>query len=215
MALYFMNNIFSSTPKLSINTDVSLIQADWQHFGEYHQRQYGLAIEYLKNSIQKAKPRYYRNNVMEVAVSEVGFYSQAVHFPAAFYGDTVPVVLEPIQANQVDALAWEAVNLYRNGEAQSLTVIYSEYHRSDVFFGYRVQQLGQKELYELGSLRNVQPVHFRVIIDCQQENDLFGLQQGTLIYQRTSEGQYILLRAPVPRTLPQSMPLNLLQGFRD
>lgn len=213
-----MNTIFSA-PHLSINTDVSLIQADWQHFAEYHQRHYGLAIEYLKSSIQKANPRYYRNNVMEVAVSEVGFYSQAVHFPAAFYGDTVPVELEPIQANQIDALAWEAVTLYRNGDVQSLTAIYSEYDRSDVFFGYRVQQMDKKELYELGSLRNAQPVHLRVIIDCQQENDVFGLQQGTLIYQRTSEGQHILLRAPAPistsQAMPQTMPLNLLQGFRD
>lgn len=205
------------SPQLSINTDASLIQADWQHFAEYHQRHYGLAIEYLKSSIQKANPRYYRNNVMEVAVSEVGFYSQAVHFPAAFYGDTAPVTLEPIQANQIDALAWEAVTLYRNGDVQSLTAIYSEYDRSDVFFGYRVQQIGQKELYELGSLRNAQPVHLRVIIDSPQASDVFGLQQGTLIYQRTSEGQHILLRAPAAVTSQQaqSMPLNLLHGFRD
>lgn len=172
-----------------VNTDVALVDPDWEVFANQHDRRYGLAISYLKSVV---RGNAYDNDVIRLRVGRRGYYAQSKRFPAAFFGDTTPPALEEIVEEEARAVAWEAVALYRSGEAQSLTTIYSDGDPGDLFFGYRVRE---RERYEFGGIRATLPLHLRVMIDASEPVDLLGGAQGVLIYQRTSAGKHMLLRA--------------------
>ena len=54
------------------------------------------------------------------------------------------------------------------------------------------------------------PLHLRVMVDAEEETELLGDARGVLIYQRTTDGQHLLVRAPGRR-----QPFLLLDGFDD
>lgn len=174
---------------LMVNTDAALVDPDWDVFASEHDRRFGLAITQLKSQV---RGRRYDNEVMRLRVGPRGFYVQSRRFPAAFYGDTVRPELSEIDEDEVDVLAWEAVALYRAGEARSLTCIYSDDDPPDVFFGYRT---GGRRRYELGLVRQARPLHLRVMIEADEEVEVLGARQGVLIVQRTAAGRYLAVRA--------------------
>ncbi len=188
-----------------VNTDIALIDPNWDEFATLHDRRYGLAIAYIKNVV---KGRSYENKVMDVVAGDNGFYVQSKNFPAAFYGDTGEAELSFITEAEAQAVAWEAVAAYRANEAQSLTCVYSEVTPADVFFGYRFDNSEGADRYELGHLRSNLPLHLRVMLDAPEENSLLKHRQGVVIYQRTPSGQHLLLKAPGRR-----QPFPLLDGF--
>lgn len=173
-----------------INTDAALVNPDWEVFAEQHDQRYGLAISHLKSQV---KGKSYDNGVMNLRVGRRGFYMQSRRFPAAFFGDTVAPELHLIDEEEARAITWEAAALYRSGEAQSLTCIFSEIDPPDVFFGYRV---AGDERYELGSLRTALPLHLRVMIDTSEPTEVLGDGRGVVVYQRTTNGEHVLLKAP-------------------
>lgn len=179
-----------ATAGFEINTDASLIEPDWEVFAAEHDRRYGLAISYLKSRVQGDS---YDNQVMELRVGRQGFYAQSRRFPAAFFGDTTAPARSFITEEEAEGVAWEAMALYRSGEAQSLTCVYSAQDPPDVFFGYRVVR---QQHYEFGMLRPALPLHLRVIVDAGEPFDPLGSESGVLIYQRTSAGDHLLLQAP-------------------
>lgn len=189
------------SPSFEVNTDIALIDPDWEEFAVNHKRRYGLAIDYVKNLVKGQK---HSNKVMELIVGESGFYAQSTSFPAAFYGETAEISSQIVSEAEAQALAWEAVAHYRANEAQSLTCIYSE-APSDVFFGYRFEGL---ERYEMGLLRSSLPLHLRVMIDAPEPSSLLEHKKGVLIYQRLQNGQHLVLKAPGRR-----QPFPLLDGF--
>lgn len=192
-----------TTPGFEVNTDIEFIDPDWDEFTELHEQRYGLAIAYVKGAIQGAS---YGNAVMKLVVGERGFYVQSKNFPSAFYGDLGVAELTWLSEEEAQAITWEAMALYRAGEAQSLTAVYSS-APADVFFGYRI---GEGERYELGRPKPNLPLHLRVMVDAPGETELVGQAKGVLLYQRTESGQHLLLRAPGRR-----QPFPLLDGFQE
>ena len=214
-----------------VNTDSEFIDPDWELFAELHDRRYGLAISYVKSvvdgaggatgdaagdtqtaALQTLLPQAqsgagsFDNAVMDVRVGEAGFYVQSKNFPAAFYGDTgaaTPSFVSPAAAQEA---VFDAVALYRAGDARSLTCVYSDSTPGDVFFGYRCDD----ERYELGFMRPSLPLHLRVMVDAAEETELLGDTRGVLIYQRLVDGRHLLVRAPGRR-----QPFLLLDGFDD
>lgn len=194
--------------RFEVNTDVSLIDPDWDDFAEYHDQRYGLAIAYIKGVVQGQS---HANKVMDFIVGDEGFYTQAKSFPAAFYGDMGQADIDVISEADAQAIVWEATALYRAGEAQSLSCFYSDASPAEVFFGYRVNNaVGSSERYELGGVRNSLPMHLRIMIDSDEASDILGHRKGVLIYQRSSAGNHLVLRAPGRR-----QPFPLLDGFSD
>jgi len=191
------------TPSFEVNTDIELIDPDWEEFTALHEQRYGLAIAYVKGAIQGTS---YGNAVMKLVVGGAGFYTQSKNFPGAFYGDLGVAELTWLSEEEAQAITWEAMALYRAGEAQSLTAIYSS-APSDVFFGYRV---GEGERYELGRPKASLPLHLRVMVDAPGATELLGQPKGILLYQRTEAGEHLLLRAPGRR-----QPFPLLDGFQE
>ena len=185
-----------------VNTDVEFIDPDWEGFAEQHDRRYGLAISYVK-SIVKGTP--FDNQVMDLRVGEHGFYVQSKNFPAAFYGDTGVSSSSFLSADEAQAAVFDAVALYRAGDARSITCVYSDSTPADVFFGYR---FNETERYELGFMRPSLPLHLRVMIEADEPSDLLGADQGVLVYQRTEDGRHLLIKAPGRRR-----PFPLLDGF--
>lgn len=192
-----------TTTGFEVNTDIELIDPDWEEFTALHEQRYGLAIAYVKGAIQGAS---YGNAVMKLVVGDGGFYTQSKNFPGAFYGDLGAAEVTWLSAEEAQAITWEAMALYRAGEAQSLTAFYSS-APTDVFFGYRV---GDGERYELGRPKAGLPLHLRVMIDAPAPTDLLEQPKGILLYQRTEKGEHLLLRAPGRR-----QPFPLLDGFQE
>lgn len=186
-----------------VNTDSEFIDPDWDLFAELHDRRYSLAISYVKSVVDGTS---FDNAVMDLRVGEAGFYVQSKNFPAAFYGDTGAAAHSFVSAAQAQEAVFDAVALYRAGDARSLTCVYSDSTAGDVFFGYRCDG----ERYELGFMRPSLPLHLRVMIDAEEESDLLGNTKGVLIYQRTVDGRHLLVRAPGRR-----QPFLLLDGFAD
>jgi hypothetical protein len=173
-----------------VNTDISFIDPDWEIFEELHNRRYSLAIGYLKSVVQGDS---FDNQVMNVRVSEDGFYVQSKNFPAAFYGDMGQAKTEFVSEDEARALVFEAFALYRAGDARSLTCVYTESQPADVFFGYRIND---DECYELGYKRSSLPLHLRVMVEAVEDTELLGTAFGALIYQRTLDGRHLIIRAP-------------------
>jgi hypothetical protein len=187
-----------------VNTDFEFIDPDWEVFAELHDRRYGLAISYVKSIV---KGTTFDNQVMNLRIGESGFYVQSKNFPASFYGDTGLSELAFLSNAEAQALVFDAVALYRAGDARSITCVYSDSTPADVFFGYRFTET---ERYELGMMRANLPLHLRVMIDGQEENELLGDRQGVLIYQRTGDGRHLVIKAPGRR-----QPFPLLDGFNE
>ncbi len=187
-----------------VNTDIEFIDPDWEDFAELHDRRYGLAISYVKSVVKGGS---FDNQVMSLRVGEQGFYTQAKNFPASFYGDTGFSSLEFVDEAEAQAAVFDAVALYRAGDARSLTCVYSDSSPADVFFGYR---FSENERYELGMMRPSLPLHLRVMVDAGEATDLLADDKGVLIYQRTGDGRHLLIRAPGRRH-----PFPLLDGFSE
>jgi hypothetical protein len=187
-----------------VNTDIALIDPDWEIFEQLHDQRYGLAISYLKHVV---KGDTFDNQVITLNISEQGFYVQSKNFPAAFYGDTGNSSFSFISDDEVQGFIFDAVSLYRSGDARSLTCIYSEGSPPDVFFGYRINE---EERYEMNELRMALPLHLRVMVEAQEEVELLGASTGAVIYQRTLDGRHLLIRAP-----GRKQPFPLLDGFSE
>ena len=187
-----------------VNTDSAFINPDWEMFAENHDRRYGLAIQYVKSTV---KGKSFDNSAMSLRVGAGGFYTQSQNFPAAFYGDTGECSKEVIGADEAQATVFDAVALYRAGDARSITCIYSDSTPPDVYFGYR---LPENERYEMGFLRASLPLHLRVMIEGDETRELLGDTCGVLIYQQLPNGQHLVVRAPGRR-----QPFLLLDGFDD
>lgn len=187
-----------------VNTDIALIDPDWDIFEQLHDQRYGLAISYLK---QVVKGNAFDNQVMDLKISERGFYVQSKNFPAAFYGDTGNSSFSFISDNEVQGVIFDAVSLYRSGDARSITCIYSDTTPPDFFFGYR---MNGEEVCHMNDLRMALPLHLRVMIEAKEEVELLGACTGALIYQRTLDGRHLLIRSPGRR-----QPFPLLDGFSE
>ena len=172
-----------------VNTDIALVDPDWDEFATEHDKLFGLAISHMKSLV---KGKSYDNDAIRLRVGAGGYYVQPKRFPAAFYGDTTPPRVEFVSEDEARVATWEAVALYRNGEAQALTVLYRDGDPADIFFGYRS---GGKRRYELGRARAQLPLHLRVMVDGPSDTDLLDGGKGVLIYQRTRDGRHLLLRA--------------------
>lgn len=192
-----------------VNTDIAFIDTDWDEFEEWHDRRFGLAIDYVKSTVKGVS---HANKVMDLVIGGGGFYAQSKQFPAAFYGDTGDAELRCVDSAEAQEVVWEAVAMYRAGEVQSLTCVYSD-APGDVFFGYRINTPGDPpviERYEMGTLRTSLPLHVRVMIDAPDAPELLGATQGVLVYQRSLAGKHLLLKAPGRR-----QPFPLLGGFSE
>ena len=174
---------------LSVNTDATLVDPDWDVFAAEHDRRFGLAISQLKSQV---RGRRYDNAVMTLRVGAGGFYVQSRRFPAAFYGDTVKPEVEHVGRDEVDLLVWEASATYRAGDARSLTAIYAEDDPHDIFFGYRS---APRRRYEIGILRNQRPLHLRVVVEGSSPMEALGADNGVLIVQRCAADDYVVVRA--------------------
>lgn len=174
---------------LSVNTDATLVDPDWDVFAAEHDRRFGLAISQLKSQV---RGRRYDNAVMTLRVGAGGFYVQSRRFPAAFYGDTVKPEVEHVGPDEVDLLVWEAAATYRAGDARSLTAIYAEDDPHDIFFGYRSEP---RRRYEIGILRNQRPLHLRVVVEGSSPMEALGADNGVLIVQRCSADDFVVVRA--------------------
>jgi len=192
-----------TSPGFEVNTDIELIAPGWGDFGALHDRRYGLAIAYVKSAVNGTS---YGNAVMKLVVGQEGFYAQSKNFPAAFYGDLGELETLWLPEEEAQAVAWEALGLYRAGEAQSLTCVYGE-GPADVFFGYR---MGELERFEMGGPRVALPLHLRVMVDASDPVPLLGHRKGVLLYQRTKAGEHLLVKAPGRR-----QPFPLLDGFQE
>jgi hypothetical protein len=187
-----------------VNTDIAFIDPDWEIFEQLHDQRYGLAIGYLK---QLVKGDAFDNQVMTLNISEQGFYVQSKNFPAAFYGDTGVSSFTFIPEDEIQGIIFDAISLYRSGDARSLTCIYSEGTPPDVFFGYRING---EEVYHFNELRMTLPLHLRVMVEAKEEVELLGASNGAIIYQRTLDGRHLLIRAP-----GRKQPFPLLDGFSE
>jgi hypothetical protein len=187
-----------------VNTDIALIDPDWEVFEQLHDQRYGLAISYLK---QVVKGHTFDNQVMSLNISEQGFYVQSKNFPAAFYGETGDSSFSFISNDQIQGIIFDAISLYRSGDARSLTCVYSEGSPPDVFFGYRIHG---EEVYRMNDLRLTIPLHLRVMVEAKEEVELLGACSGAIIYQRTLDGKHLLIRAPGRR-----QPFPFIDGFSE
>jgi hypothetical protein len=187
-----------------VNTDIAFIDPDWDVFEQLHDQRYGLAISYLK---QVVKGHTFDNHVMSLNISEQGFYVQSKNFPAAFYGDTGASSFSFVSNEDIQGIIFDAVSLYRSGDARSMTCIYSESSPPDVFFGYRING---EEVYHFNELRMTLPLHLRVMVEAKEEVELLGAACGAIIYQRTLDGRHLLIRAP-----GRKQPFPLLDGFSE
>ena len=174
---------------LSVSTDATLVDPDWEGFAADHDRRFGLAISLLKSQV---RGRNYDNEAMKLRVGSGGFYVQSRRFPAAFYGDTVMPEVRRASLDEVDLLVWEAVATYRAGDARSLTCVYADDDPPDVFFGYRT---GPRRRYELGLLRSVRPLHLRVVVEAESPMESLGADNGVLIVQRLADESHVVVRA--------------------
>ena len=173
-----------------INTDMALIDPDWEHFAGTHDQRYGLAISHLKSLV---KGRSYDNDVMKVRAGRNGYYVQSRQFPAAFFGDTSAARVRFVDEEEASALCWEAVAHYRSGEAQSLTTVYAGGERTEFFFGYRLDGDGR---YEYGQLKPGLGHHLRVMLNAQEPVEaLGGEKRGVLIHQRLSDNRHVIITA--------------------
>jgi len=177
---------------LEVNTDHELVNPNWELFADEHDRRYGLAISYVKSLVKGVS---YDNQVMNLRVGRRGFYAQSKRFPAAFYGNTGLSDITFIGRDEAQAIAWEAVALYRAGEARSLTCVYSDDDPAAIFFGYRFES---HERYEMGTLRSSLPLHLRVMISSPEVLESLGARQGVLIYHRTASNKHLLVKARGP-----------------
>jgi len=184
-----------------LNTDIELIDPDWRSFEETHERQYALAISYVKSVVKGVS---FDNEVMNLTVGKAGFYLQSKDFPAAFYAETTAVDYHFISEQEARALVFEAVALYRNKEARSLTCIYGNSIPEDVFFGYHLDDL---ERYEYGFLKLGLPLHLRINIDAKEKSEILNDIAGVFVYQRTIDGRHLIIRSPGKR-----QPFLLLDG---
>jgi hypothetical protein len=187
-----------------VNTDLALVDPDWEIFEQLHDQRYGLAISYLK---QLVKGNTFDNQVMDLKISERGFYVQSKNFPAAFYGDTGSSSFSFISDDEVQGIIFDAVSLYRSGDARSLTCIYREGQPPDLFFGYRITG---EDIYQMGEIRMATPLHLRVMVEAKEKVELLGACCGAVIYQRTLDGRHLLIRAPGRR-----QPFPMLDGFAE
>ena len=174
---------------LSVNTDATLVDPDWDVFAAEHDRRFGLAISQLKSQV---RGRSFDNEVMTLRVGPAGFYAQSRRFPAAFYGDTVKPEVRHVGAEEVDLLVWEAVATYRAGDARSLTCVYGDDDPPDVFFGYRT---APRRRYELGVLRSARPLHLRIVVEGESAMEALGAASGVLIVQRLKGEAFVVVRA--------------------
>ncbi len=174
---------------LSVSTDATLVDPDWEGFAADHDRRFGLAISLLKSQV---RGRNYDNEAMKLRVGAGGFYVQSRRFPAAFYGDTVKPEVRRVSLEDVDLLVWEAVATYRAGDARSLTCVYADDDPPDVFFGYRT---GPRRRYELGLLRSARPLHLRVVVEAESPMESLGADNGVLIVQRLPDESHVVVRA--------------------
>lgn len=174
---------------LSVSTDATLVDPDWEAFAADHDRRFGLAIALLKSQV---RGRNYDNEVMKLRVGSGGFYVQSRRFPAAFYGDTVTPEVRRATPEEVDVLVWEAVATYRAGDARSLTCVYGDDDPPDVFFGYRT---GPRRRYELGLLRSLRPLHLRVVVEAETAMESLGADSGVLIVQQVADESHVVVRA--------------------
>ncbi len=173
-----------------VNTDIALVNPDWDEFRTGHDHRYGLAISHLKSTV---RGRNYDNEAMRLRVGRSGYYVQSRRFPAAFFGDTTRAQVRIIGEEEAAATVWEAVAHYRSGEAESLTCIYDAEMQDEFFFGYR---LPGRHRFEFGSLRSRSVVHLRVMINALEPSDLLdGGKRGVLIYQQLDDGRHVLVTA--------------------
>lgn len=174
-----------------INTDMALVNPDWEQFEGTHDRHYGLAISHIKSLV---KGRAYDNSVMRVRVGKTGFYVQSRQFPAAFFGDTTVARVRFVSQEEAEAVTWECIANYRSGEAESLTSVYSGGERPEFFFGYR---LGSERRYEYGSLKTGLALHLRVMLNQEEPSGLLGQERrGVVVYQQLRDGRHVVITAP-------------------
>ena len=186
-----------------VNTDIALVDPDWEIFEQEHERRYGLAISYVKSVVTGEN---YNNDVMNLCAGDNGFYMQSVNFPAAFFGDTGQSSIEFVSDEEAQELVFEAVAHYRAGDAKSLTCVYSNANPGDVFFGYR---LDGEERYEWGFLRAGVPLHLRVMVESEESSDLLGSNKGVLVLQRL-ENKNLIIKA-----LGRRQPFMLMNGIDE
>lgn len=173
-----------------VNTDVALIDPDWDQFAGRHDHLFGLAISHLKSVV---RGRSYDNDVMKVRAGRSGYYVQSRQFPAAFFGDTNAATVRFVGEEEAGALVWEAVAHYRSGEAQSLTAIYGGNDKVEFFFGYRLAGQGR---YEYGHLKPVLGHHLRVMINAEEPLEVLGgASRGVLIHQRLPDDRHVIITA--------------------
>lgn len=183
-----------------VNTDMALVDPDWEHFAGSHDHRYGLAISHLKSLV---RGRSFDNEAMRVRVSRHGYYVQSRQFPAAFFGDTMKASVRHVSADEAAAINWEAVAHYRSGEAESLTSIYRTGEPSEFFFGYRMA--GQRR-FEYGKLKPRMGMHLRVMLNAVEPLELLGGERrGVLIQQQLPDGKHVVITA-AGRRQPYSAP---------
>ena len=180
---------------IEINTDGELLGlgGDGNLF-DAHDRRFGLAISHFKNAV---RGRAYDNESIALRVGPAGYYAQSKRFPLAFFGDSAKPDVKVIDAAEARSVVWEAVAHYRADEAQSLVCVYSTEDETDVFLGYKVN--GGME-YEYGVLKADVPVHLRATFNAEDVVPVLGARSGVLVYQRTRNGEHVLLRARGRRT---------------
>ncbi len=180
---------------IEINTDGELLGlgGDGDLF-DAHDRRFGLAISHFKNAV---RGRAYDNESIALRVGPAGYYAQSKRFPLAFFGDSAKPDVKVIDAAEARSVVWEAVAHYRADEAQSLVCVYSTEDETDVFLGYKVN--GGME-YEYGVLKADVPVHLRATFNAEDVVPVLGARSGVLVYQRTRNGEHVLLRARGRRT---------------
>lgn len=173
-----------------VNTDAALFDSSFHDGEDAHARRFGLAIEHVKGSV---RGRTFDNDVMRLRVGPGGFYAQSRRFEAAFYGDTGKATVSFVSEAEAAAIVWEAVAHYRSEEARSLLCVYSNDEAPDFFLGYRVSD---DQRYEIGRLARVVPLHMRVLFSATEIVPLVGATSGAVVYQRTSAGKHVVVKAP-------------------
>lgn len=180
---------------VEVNTDGALLGlAGGGDVFDAHDRRFGLAISHFKNAV---RGRAYDNESIALRVGPAGYYAQSKRFPLAFFGDSAKPDVKVIDAAEARSVVWEAVAHYRADEAQSLVCVYSTEDETDVFLGYKVN--GGME-YEYGVLKADVPVHLRATFNAEDVVPVLGARSGVLVYQRTRNGEHVLLRARGRRT---------------
>jgi hypothetical protein len=175
---------------IEINTDGELLGlAGGGDLFDAHDKRFGLAISHFKNAV---RGRSYDNESIALRVGRAGYYTQSKRFPLAFFGDSAQPDVKVIDAAEARQVVWEAVAHYRADEAQSLVCVYSTDDETDVFLGYKPR--GGIE-YEFGVLKADVPVHLRATFAADEVVPVLGARSGVLVYQRTRNGEHVLLRA--------------------